>query len=130
MSFEGYFQCFCEDGHYYTVPCSYGEEDYTCPFCKKPAKLVHTVDDTNCDSYGILPDKEVDKLRIVGAVYECCPTCGHAKIISQPRYRIPDEAELRTMEHYYDQEDGRYMPLSDLREQHDALHDAYGSGNP
>lgn len=52
MSYEGHFQCICENRHY-TEP----EEDYSCralkcPICKAKLVFLNPVDDTNGDGFG------------------------------------------------------------------------------
>lgn len=50
MSYEGYDEFLCEDGHYFTQGCW---EDPTsgCPYCGKEMKYTHSVDQTNGVQY-------------------------------------------------------------------------------
>lgn len=85
MSFEGYYQMWCKNGHCWEQPYDYDgltEEEWAveCKYddCGKQAVMVNLVDDTNCDRYGEIPmqflflDKQkhdvyvVPKMVIVG----------------------------------------------------------------
>jgi len=90
MSFEGYYQNLCSNGHYWTEDV-YGENYETCPRCGKETVWSNLVDVTN-GSYeeGCEWDEEH---RIDGFVTleilseEVCPCCGHVKEL---RYKIPE----------------------------------------
>jgi len=57
MSFEGFYQLSCEEGHYWNACYGYGEEEMElCPDCNKKPVFRNLVDDTNCDNYGELPE--------------------------------------------------------------------------
>jgi len=102
MSFEGYSQCWCEDGHCFVSEAGMFADDssFRCPHCKKPAVVVHTVDDTNCDSCGLILAQDIKTFLIKEAVIEECPTC-HAKKVTSPEvYRIPTEEEITKLEVY------------------------------
>lgn len=103
MSFEGYYQVICMNGHYYNVPVNYSwDEDKTCDDCKAEAAWSSLVDDTNCDAYGLMPDFELAKLKVADAVvYQCQdPKCGHSKLVEPTRYRVPTEDEGKLITNY------------------------------
>lgn len=65
MSFEGYYQVLCKNGHYWEDAYCYhvhspGEEpcpacdpeEWRCDDCGAKRAWINTVDDTNCDDYG------------------------------------------------------------------------------
>jgi hypothetical protein len=55
MSFEGYYQLICENGHYQTEDVNHFQEHIhtlRCDACCAPFAWNNIVDDTNCDSYG------------------------------------------------------------------------------
>lgn len=48
MSYEGYEEFLCENGHYYTAACAFESESTAkCPHCKKKTKWWNAVDQTN-----------------------------------------------------------------------------------
>jgi hypothetical protein len=63
MSFEGYWQLLCKNGHCSDYPVTYGGEEayfknFTCDHliegkpCGAKVEWTNLVDDTNCDAYG------------------------------------------------------------------------------
>ena len=55
MSYEGYTQYWCENGHYWKGPDRFGQSfhpDHVCKECGKIACIRNDVDDTNCDKWG------------------------------------------------------------------------------
>lgn len=58
MSYEGYMQRWCPDGHcwnttdLYHVSNSQLDKDVYCPFCGQKQAAYGSVDDTNCESVG------------------------------------------------------------------------------
>lgn len=56
MSYEGYEEHICENGHHWTLDAGFysfgqpedsGPDFYNCPHCGKPAKYMASVDQTN-----------------------------------------------------------------------------------
>ena len=113
MSFEGYYQFFCEHGHCYSGPAGmyYDDEDRSCPDCGTEPVIQNLVDDTNCNSYGIIPDFVLDTLLMRPARSETCPTCSHCREVSPAVYRVPTPEELVTLRHYRDQESADSEPV-------------------
>ncbi|TXH11681.1 MAG: hypothetical protein E6R04_01130 [Spirochaetes bacterium] len=59
MSYEGYSQCICVNGHFTNISESYGER-LKCPVCSRTKfAWVNEVDETNCDSYGYVDPETV-----------------------------------------------------------------------
>jgi len=97
MSYEGYEQVLCENGHYFTFDCyDYWQEDkWVCPICGAKSAWSNMVDVTNGsfenDAWGEL-------IRIDGYVSlkvkdECkCECCG---TVLERRYKIPTEEEMK-----------------------------------
>lgn len=86
MSYEGYEQYLCENGHYWEEGCSYGNEDpIPCADCGKPPVWVHSVDTTNDEGEPV-----VLKLKTPSKL-ETCPTCQHTKEVTPETYEIPPE---------------------------------------
>ena len=86
MSFEGYYQCLCEKGHYwevdaYEVPMFYEpEEVLKCPTCKGKLAWWNLVDITNGDEYS----NRIKRFKVKNK--RVCPTCGTVLEIT---YHIP-----------------------------------------
>lgn len=100
MSFEGYYQVLCENGHLYLLDI--WDEDitlntYKCKFCGAKKAFSHTVDQTNDE--GIKVIFEID----VPAKFEECHTCGHKKIIELNRYKIPTKDNIKYSKSWEDE---------------------------
>lgn len=110
MSYEGYEQCICTNGHRYDRADSYhardsGQNLKACPYCGGQAAIVNPVDETNCNSFGIVPDAAWETLKIADAVTHTCPTCTHTKVVEEQKYRIPNCKELEAMRCWRDTSD-------------------------
>lgn len=106
MSYEGHEQCICALGHYYERDAY--DEDGICPDCKCSAAWVNSIDDTNCECYGVIPYDILKKHYLISAaVNETC-NLGHVHQKSQDVFRIPgDETKQYRC---YNLGDG-YIPL-------------------
>lgn len=105
MSYEGYEQCICENGHYFeqdaTPYVGALEGETTCPTCRKEAVWFNCVDQTNGGSQGIIPFETLNaKFLLTSAVIETCPHCQHSKQISPDIYRIPTRKETDPLRVY------------------------------
>jgi hypothetical protein len=92
MSYEGYEQYLCQDGHYWEQDAYY-ENDTSCPImgCGKPVAWCNAVDTTNDDGNPI--DLKVER----DAVFCVCPTCKHAHVVEAARYQFPPEGQGHRM---------------------------------
>ena len=92
MSFEGYYQIVCGNGHRYNTDL-FGEEERTkCPICNSSAKWWNLVDVTNgsFDDDGIRIDGGI-KLEVKKAAKTCkCERCGNEHIVETETYVIPN----------------------------------------
>jgi len=82
MSFEGYYQCLCEKGHYFIVDIyewDLPELRPKCPICKKDIIWYNLVDETNEEPVGRVKRFKVKSKKV-------CPTCGS---ILEITYHIP-----------------------------------------
>ena len=93
MSFEGYYQIVCENGHQFTKD-AYDFGDATeakCPFCKEDAVWWNLVDVTNGSHEG---DERIDgflQLKIKESVETCtCDKCNNVHVVKEPTYKIPE----------------------------------------
>jgi len=88
VSYEGYDQYLCGNGHYWSQDCY--DDSRECPECKQPPVWWNAVDETNCMAWGYI---DVDKFIATPAVNVTCPTCNHVSQSSPPIYRIPTKDE-------------------------------------
>ena len=93
MSFEGYYQTLCKNGHAYCFDCYESKEleDIKCPHCKEHLAWWNLVDTTNgsFDDDGKRIDGEV-KLRKYERGQKCvCPTCKNNHTTGLDKYHIP-----------------------------------------
>lgn len=114
MSYEGRVEYLCEVGHRWTEPCDYSmdEDSHSCPVCQKNSMWSHSIDDTNVDAVGFIPDMEWDKLLISPEKREVC-NLGHSHVTTHATYRVPTDEEKSLMEHTWNSELGRYIKLFD-----------------
>jgi hypothetical protein len=98
MSYEGYTQVLCENGHYFTYNC-YDYEDFDgwkCPECQTEIAWSNMVDETNGsweDNGPFDDDHRIDGFVPLYLIDECrCKECGH---ILEQRYRLPTREEER-----------------------------------
>lgn len=52
MSYEGYVQNLCKNGHHWEAEGGSYADPTVCPECTQPPEWVNPVNDTNCDSIG------------------------------------------------------------------------------
>lgn len=94
MSFEGYCQSICSNGHYYTFD-TYDSET-NCPYCNGEGAWTNSVDDTNGECVGYIP-KESLNIFIIDAYQppECFIYPGEMNELLI--YRIPTYEETRAL---------------------------------
>ena len=97
MSYEGYSQLLCKNGHNWEVDCNDMPQEYEeprdelCPKCNEPAIWENTVNITNgsFDEDGERIDGFVE-LEVEGEISGDCSCCGE-KHICQRIYKIPKD---------------------------------------
>lgn len=106
MSYEGYEQHICKNGHYYvSEPSGYYSDTPACPYCDAESAFCNSVDQTNGPSQGKLNyPEDFMHLLLAPAVADTCEHCGHTKLISETVYRIPTSEEMKPYRHYFDEE--------------------------
>ncbi len=112
MSYEGYTQNICEKGHLTTtedLPWQ-SDDSVTCEICQSEIVFRNSVDDTNCDSVGVIPDHHLNRLLLSDDVTKVCDL-GHTHVIEHRAYRVPTSTELREMQSYWDNSNQKYVPL-------------------
>lgn len=103
MSYEGYEQVLCRNGHSRIydahdtrfdgffparVMPEAGEKTWRCDNCGEMAGWVNSVDDTNCDAYG-----HVDLVEVHTAEVQTC-NLGHQHVIKEATYSPPNNCEF------------------------------------
>lgn len=100
MSWEGYSQNFCKEGHYFVGSAGYDSEPTHCS-CGSEVAYCHIVDDTNCDQVGFIPDEVRATLLLEPEETAVC-NLGHVHVTKMAVYKIPTREEARALEHYWD----------------------------
>lgn len=93
MSYEGYVEGLCEDGHYHSWDC-WDDPPLQCnaptgknTMCGKTWVWSNPVDQTNGSG-----EEFEAKLEVFEEVKtETCPTCNHTEIVAAIRYKIPED---------------------------------------
>ena len=92
MSFEGYYQVLCENGHYSTKDCYQDDHNsFTCPICGQKMAWWNLVDVTNgsWDEDNTRIDGYVE-LKIKTPVELCvCPDCSVEHVKTEATYKVP-----------------------------------------
>lgn len=94
MSYEGYEQVLCENGHYYTYDCYefWKDKGWSCPTCGAKAVWSNMVDVTN-GSYDEDTKERIDGFVELQMQEEAW--CKHCGSILERRYKIPTEEDMR-----------------------------------
>lgn len=94
MSYKGYVQAICENGHRYDFEAY--ESDAVCPVCKGRPSFENGVDNTNGCSHGHVLSEEWDRFLLgVETVVTC--NLGHPHVVQHATYRIPTKEELKPL---------------------------------
>lgn len=91
MSYEGYDQVLCENGHYHTYDCweFWKPKGWVC-HCGAKAAWSNSVNVTNGSFDG---DERIDGYVELEVKDQCkCPTCGH---VTERVYKIPEKGGHR-----------------------------------
>ena len=98
MSYEGSLQKLCAKGHRFDSD-AYSSEP-TCYACQGVSVWANGVDETNCESWGEIPDhiweSELRLTEATSATYNL----GHVHITEEATYRQPTEDELVRFRHW------------------------------
>lgn len=95
MSYEGYEQVLCQNGHLDEIDAFYfTENDYwKCDVCGASMAWRNSVDQTNCLPY---PENEEIKLEVKTPAVICkCSSCGNLHRTQPETYHIPAEGGIR-----------------------------------
>lgn len=109
MSYEGYEQVLCENGHLEvrddSSPISMYEGEILEELCFCGAKRVffNAVDQTNGEDWGYIDFEQF----LITAANRCeCPTCGNGHMVGHNIYKIPTKEEVEKARTYRDDYNG------------------------
>lgn len=90
MSYEGYRQYICKNGHAFTRD-AYNDDNPKCDICKAEPVWANSVDQTNgsWDDDGKRIDGYVRLQIDKPAKHKTCRACKHKEIVAHETYRIP-----------------------------------------
>jgi hypothetical protein len=94
MSFEGYNQVLCKNGHLSNLDAFFEENAFKCT-CGAGIAWSNLVDETNCESYGLISEKEMRKFLVSDATVCSCEHCGNKHNATEAVYRIPSWEETK-----------------------------------
>ena len=103
MSFEGFYQCFCKNGHLVEID-AYDYDSGPCHVCGAEFEVKILVDDTNGERSGVISKKALKSLVISPEVKQLC-NLGHWHVVNQAVYRIPSPEELQSLRSFGDGDD-------------------------
>jgi hypothetical protein len=110
MSYEGYYQAICQNGHYQCIPENYGGPHSPCMICKSDWAWLNPVDQTNYLDWGMIPDQQLNTLLVQPEKWETC-NLGHYHLISPAIYRVPTPEETQDMRHYVKKINEKYVEI-------------------
>jgi len=103
MSFEGYVQRLCKNGHYSSGDVWTHRAGARCLERRCRASIVWTnlVDETNGAPQGKI---DMEQFLVTPVKSETCPTCGHTQQSEPAIYRIPTPEETEKARQYFDED--------------------------
>ena len=115
MSYEGYEQHLCKNGHRFDIDAYWFGYDQipTCDICGELSVFCNSIDDTNGEEYGIILEDGWKTLLIEKEKTETCSQCQHTEVIEPAKYRVPTEEQLKKIRHYRPDWDGEYKVLEE-----------------
>lgn len=102
MSYEGYVQVLCENGHLFVTDAYYDEQTLVCSRCPASGVFFNHVDETNGPPQGEIPAEEWKQFEIAPERKERC-NLGHEHVLEYARYRVPTAEELEKVRKYYEE---------------------------
>lgn len=107
MSYEGYEQVICKNGHYFERDCY--DHDALCPHCFAEAGWENSVDQTNGPDQGAIPMDALAQFLLEPKKTETCAHCGNTKVISQAKYRVPTRKETDPLRVYVNEDENLFL---------------------
>lgn len=96
MSYEGYEEHICKNGHRFILNDIYNiseDEKIICPHCEEISAFFNGVDCTNEPNQGAISEEGWKTLLLEEEISEIC-NLGHKHITKQAVYRIPSNHEI------------------------------------
>jgi len=101
MSYEGFEQHVCKNGHRYDIPVMYYGDSDNCHVCGAESAWFNGVDDTNGESYGKVPDDVwIQQFILTEEEWGTC-NMGHRHMAKAATFRIPSVHEHATSRHWW-----------------------------
>jgi hypothetical protein len=107
MSYEGYEQCICKNGHYFELDVMYfwhEPENAVCDECEAPAAWRNSVDTTNYEEVGEIPLELLQKHFLISP----------EEPGKEAVYRIPTQEETNPLRHRRDNGKLVTIPENDI----------------
>lgn len=101
MSYEGYSQIICSNGHYYEADC-YAYND-PCPVCLAAPAWNNPVDQTNGADEGIIAASDLEQFVKTPAIEKTCDL-GHVHTISPTIFNVPTREQTDPFRVFFDEE--------------------------
>lgn len=103
MSYEGFEQHICENGHLFEKVCDYAfcETESKCPTCNAKSVWYNAVDQTNGEEYGVILAGEWERFKLSDGVVKVL-NCGCPHTIKKATYRVPSPDEVKEIRSWYD----------------------------
>lgn len=108
MSYEGYVQFICKNGHYNKQPEAHDGDQAPC-HCGTGYVWENRVNDTNCDAFGVIPDHVMRMFIVTDEILEEC-NLGHKHVMSEATYTAPSPAQTQSAQHCY--KNGKLIPVN------------------
>ena len=112
MSYEGYEQHICTNGHRFEVDAYDFEDDEPKCWCQADSVFCNCVDDTNAENYGVILPEAWGTLELTPEAVQTC-NLGYQHITEQATYRVPTKDELLGLRSYWNCEDRKHYLLVD-----------------
>ena len=111
MSWEGFSQNICKNGHFFNGDARFNMEPIVCDICNSNIAFQNIVDDTNGDQIGVITEEMLFKLLVSPAKREIC-NLGHEHIVKPAIFRIPSKEEVNSLRSYWNDEEKMFVPFS------------------
>lgn len=96
MSYEGYCQYICKNGHRFDGidiwQARDAEVDVRCNICNAKWNFINEVDKTNGEDFGYICEQDWYRFLVTSEKIAIC-NYGHKHVLEYATYRIPDESE-------------------------------------
>lgn len=106
MSYEGYEQHICKNGHYFNnydiYSVMFSDDPVKCSYCQAPSAWRNCVDQTNGPSQGVIPMEKFNAFLVSPAEHQEC-NLGHFHLTKEAVYRVPTQKETEPLCEYFEE---------------------------